>query len=332
MKRPIHILIFAFLFVCLGQEVYGQYNVNQGYWKKYRSQVTAAIGTSNFLGELGGRDRVGSDFYWDLETRVFKPAFTLGYRYYVARNMAVYGNVSYAVLAGDDALTREPFRYNRNLHFRSRIWEFNASFEYMLYRIIPGHRYKLEGVDGQKPRIRNLVFFAGLGGMTFNPQGKVGDSWYDLRPLGTEGQNFEDGPEPYSLFSMVVPFGIAYRWKPDNEHFFVGISFGHRFTFTDYLDDVSTVYYENSALGDQSGLSEQENILAQYFGDPARGYYLDENGDQVELNSTFTGAQRGDSSDRDGYMFAQITVSYAFQKQPYSRAFSKARRGKRITF
>lgn len=332
MKRGLNIVVLLILFSFLGGELSAQYYRNQGYWKKYRSQLSIGFGASNFLGELGGRDEIGSDFIWDLETKEFKPAFSLGYRYHLSANAAIKSEFSYAILGGDDALTKEPFRFNRNLHFRSRLFEFNTVFEYILVDVRPGHRYDLEGVKGQRPRASSFFIFAGLGGMKFNPQAKAGDSWYDLKPLGTEGQNFRDGPDPYSLYGLVIPMGIGYRYRPSNEHYFIGITIGHRMTFTDYMDDVSTVYYDNEAIGNQIGLSTQDNLLAQYFSDPSLGYYIDEGGNEIELNSTGTGYQRGDETDNDAYLFAQVTFSYAFHKQPYKRVYKKAKRGKRIVF
>jgi hypothetical protein len=332
MKHCLNILVLLILFSFMGEELSAQYYRNQGYWKKFRSQLTVGIGTSNFLGELGGRDQVGSDFIWDLETKVFKPAFSLGYRYHFTANASVNTQFSFAVLSGDDALTREPFRFNRNLHFRSRIFELSSVFEYVLVNLRPGHRYDLEGVKGQKPRSVGIFVFAGIGGMKFNPQAKAGDSWYDLKPLGTEGQNFKEGPDPYSLYGLVVPMGLGIRWRPSNENYFIGLTIGHRKTFTDYIDDVSTVYYDGALLGNQPGLSDQDNVLAEYFGDPSLGYYLANDGSEVALVSTGTGAQRGDETDNDAYLFGQLTFSYAFHKQPYKRVYKKAKRGKRIVF
>ncbi len=332
MKRGLKILVICLVFSFLGEELSAQYYRNQGYWKKYRSQLSVGFGASNFLGELGGRDQIGSDFIWDLETKVFKPAISIGYRYHLSANSAINTQFSYAVLSGDDALTKEPFRFNRNLHFRSNVLEISSVVEYVIVNLRPGHRYDLEGVKGQRPRASSFFAFAGLGAMKFNPQGKVGTTWYDLKPFGTEGQNFRNGPDPYSLYGLVVPLGIGYRYRPSNEHYFIGLTIGHRITFTDYMDDVSTIYYDNEAIGSQAGLSPEENLLAQYFADPSRGYYIDENGEQVELNSTGTGYQRGDETDNDAYLFAQLTFSYAFHKQPYKRVYKKAKRGKRIVF
>ncbi|MDA0714722.1 MAG: hypothetical protein O3B83_05585, partial [Bacteroidetes bacterium] len=99
--------------VMLWQVATCQFYKNQGYWKKDRLELIGGLGAANFLGELGGRDRVGSDFIWDLETKQFKPAMTFGLRYTTSKSTKIRAQISYSVLAGDDALTTEKFRSNR---------------------------------------------------------------------------------------------------------------------------------------------------------------------------------------------------------------------------
>lgn len=332
MKRTLNLVILCLLFSIVGQEVAAQFYRNQGYWKKNRWEFIGGIGASNFLGELGGRDQVGSDFIWDLETKEFKPALSAGIRYTTSRSTNVRLQASYAVLAGDDALTSEKFRFNRNLHFRSRVIEVAGIFEYTFYKVRAGHKYNLTGVKGQKPRAANFYAFLGVGGLYFNPQGNVDGTWYDLKPLGTEGQNFRDGADPYSKITMVVPMGIGYRWRLAMDGLMVGVEIGHRMTFTDYIDDVSTVYYDQADLINQSGLDPLENQLAAYFGNPSHGYYIGENGEEIPLESTFTGAQRGDPDDNDAYLFVQATVNYKLSKKTYRKKRFSTKKGKRIVF
>jgi hypothetical protein len=331
MKRGLNILLASIVMLLLGQDIAAQYYRNQGYWKKDRFSIIGGVGASNFLGELGGRDQIGSDFIWDLETKQFKPALTLGLRYVTSSNTAVRAQFSFAQIGGDDALTQEPFRYNRNLHFQSNLYEVAGLFEYVFYRVRPGHKYNLTGVKGQKPKAASLYAFGGIAGIHFNPKAKLDNEWYELQPLGTEGQNIK-GEGPYSLYSIALPFGIGYRWRIAKDALMIGVEIGHRITFTDYMDDVSTVYFDQNQLGDQEGFDAEQNLLALYFGDPSRGYYLGENGEQINLNSTFTGAQRGDPDDNDAYLFAQATLQYTIGKKPYRRKKFSTKKGKRIVF
>lgn len=333
MKRSYLILIVSIVICMISQDVMGQFFRNQGYWKKFRAQVYGNVGAANFLGELGGRDQVGSDFIWDLETKVFKPALTLGFRYNTSKNFSLRAQFSYAQLSGDDALTAEPFRFNRNLHFRSHTYELALLGEVIISDIRPGHTYDLAGVRGQKPRAANLYAFGGIAGIKFNPQAKAGENWYDLQPFGTEGQNLRGGADPYKLVSLAIPLGIGYRWQLGSvKNLMIGIEIGHRITFTDYIDDVSTVYHDQTALAQQFTAGSLESALAQHFADPSNGFYIDDAGGLIPLNSTGTGQQRGDPEDNDAYLFAQATVSYALNKQPYRKVYKRSKKGKRIVF
>jgi len=327
------ITLLLICFFCLtGLESSAQYFRNQGYWKQNRLALTAGIGASNFLGELGGRDQTGSGFIWDLDTKVFKPAISGGIRYVVARKMAIRASASYAILAGDDALTKEPFRRNRNIHFQSSLLEIGGMLEYTLYEVRAGHQHNLAGVKGRKPRAANIYLFAGVAGIKFNPKGYINNEWVELKPLGTEGQNFADGAEPYSLFSLAIPMGVGYRWQIGNPNVMMGVEIGHRFTRTDYIDDVSTEYYSQSELLDQPGLSELQNFQAAYFGDPSLGILELENGETIPIGRIAPGEVRGDPSDRDAYFFAQVTLMYKISKNPYKRKKVSQKRGKRVVF
>ncbi|MBS1548050.1 MAG: hypothetical protein JSU02_11875, partial [Bacteroidetes bacterium] len=44
-----------------------QYFRDSNYWKTHRKEISVGLGISNFLGELGGRNQIGSPFIWDLE-------------------------------------------------------------------------------------------------------------------------------------------------------------------------------------------------------------------------------------------------------------------------
>lgn len=331
MKLIQRFILFLILLI-IWQDSDAQFYKNQGYWRKNRIELIGGIGAANFLGELGGRNQIGSNFIWDLEMKEFKPALTFGIKYAVTRKVNIRGQLSYASLSGDDGLTEEMFRSNRNINFRSRSFEAAVIGELILHQVRPGHKYNLTGVRGTKPRAANIYLFAGVGLLKFNPQGYLDGTWYDLKPFGTEGQNFKDGPAPYSLFTVVVPMGLGYRWQVGNPNLMVGIEIGHRITFSDYIDDVSTVYYDNAALADQPGFTVEDNFLAAYFADPSLGYYINAEGQQEPLNSTYTGAQRGDETDNDSYLFAQATLSYKIAKNLYRKKSSGKKKGRKVVF
>jgi hypothetical protein len=66
-----------------------------------------------------------------------------------------------------------------------------------------------------------------------------------------------------------------------------GLEWGMRYTFTDYLDDVSGVYFDNETLKIQKG-----NLVAQ----------LADRSDVIHV----AGTQRGNSKTHDWYSFAVV--------------------------
>jgi hypothetical protein len=174
-----------------------------------------------------------------------------------------------------------------------------------------------------------LSFFAvlGVGVSRFNPQSNFDGTWHDLRPLRTEGQGLESGPEPYSRFATVIPMGIRIAYEVNKEWTF-GLEVMHRVTFTDYMDDVSGNYYDNELLREEMG------DLAAYFADPSLGTFIDDNGNERPLNSTDTGEQRGNPENNDAYMLAHITATYKFSQKRFKRSRGRVtkRRTRRVVF
>ena len=306
--------------------VHAQYFSGQtSYWKSQRHSFSLGLGASFFLGELGGRDQIGTDFIYDLELSKTRPALQVNYRYQLGSRLYAKAQFAFAFIGGNDALTEEIFRRNRNLSFRSSIFEFSIQGEFDVIDFTPKNRYgkvKSRRLEGSA-----IYISAGVGVTRFNPQGNFEGTWYDLRDFGTEGQLQEGGPTQYSLFTVVIPFGIGYRIEL-NKEWTVGFEVMHRVTFTDYMDDVSTVYFDNQAIADNQG------ELAALFADPSLGYYVDENGTRVPLNSTDTGMQRGDPEDNDAYFFGMFTATYKIAQKRFKRGRGRVtkRRRRRVVF
>ena len=284
--------------------VSAQYFRQSSYWKTHRQELEFGFGVSNFLGELGGRNQIGSPFVWDLELSKTRPAASIGYRYYVARKMALRGRFTYGVLAGNDNLTTEPFRNNRNLSFKSEVYEASLCFEVHLYREELGHVYDLRGVKGTKSSRVGLYFFLGVGGFYFDPKAQFNNAWLRLKPLGTEGQGLPNGAEEYENLQVCVPMGLGLR-KALSKAWSAGIELQYTKTFTDYIDDVSGLYYDNSAILAAYGPE------AAYLADPSLGVGpLADAG----IYPTQTGQQRGDPDDLDAYIFMKVQVDYKLYK------------------
>lgn len=272
---------------------------------RYRWEVSLNLGASNFLGDLGGANRIGTNGVRDLELSLTRPALGLSMRYRKSRYVGYKGNIFYGRVNGDDKLTAEPYRNNRNLNFRSPIVEMSGQVEFYFTKERQGHIYKIKNVKGMKHIDMQAYMFLGVGGFFYNPQGRLGGAWYNLQPLHTEGQGLKPGLKQYKRINVCVPIGIGAKYAL-NRRWAVGLEMGMRKTFTDYIDDVSTVYFNNDTL------SKYYGPLSAQFADPS----LHDPGvtpvDGIEI--TGEGQQRGDPTDNDSYMFVTITVNYKIAK------------------
>ena len=93
-RDPVHAsrtirALFLSLTILVWGAAHAQYFRPSEYWKTRRAELTLGIGVTNFLGELGGRNAVGSPFIWDLEMSQTRPALSFGYSYYLVQNFAV---------------------------------------------------------------------------------------------------------------------------------------------------------------------------------------------------------------------------------------------------
>jgi hypothetical protein len=130
------------------------------------------------------------------------------------------------------------FDYNegRNLSFSSQINEVASIIEFNFFKYGP---YILD-------KKFTTYFYAGLSGFSFNPQARLNGTTYDLIDYKTENV-------AYSRIAVAVPFGMGVKWML-NKNFALEWQFGLRKTFTDYLDDVSTVYPDINARFNDGGL------------------------------------------------------------------------------
>ncbi|HLG03817.1 MAG TPA: DUF6089 family protein, partial [Bacteroidia bacterium] len=210
--------------------------------KRFRWEIGFGLGASNFLGDLGGANRIGTHFVRDLEISLTRPAVAMHMRYRANRFIGFRANLAYGIVNGNDALTEEKYRKNRNLNFKSNIIELSTVVEFYISKERPGHLYNYKRVKGWRSVDIQTYGFVGIGGFYFNPKGFGFGQWYELRPLGTEGQLVGD-PKTYSNYSLCAPIGLGFKYGL-NRQWSIGFDFGLRLTMTDYIDDVSTNYYD----------------------------------------------------------------------------------------
>ncbi len=307
---------------------------NRDKWEDNRHQLTLGFGACNFLGDLGGKDGIGTDDFQDLELSETRFGAFIGYKYTVYKKIHLRGEFTYGQVQGNDNLTQEQFRNNRNLNFRSNLFELSLMAELELpISKRKGHIYDIKGAKGWKYKGSSFYLFGGIGGVYYNPKAMLDGQWIELHPLRTEGQGLPGGPDEYRRVSLVIPMGLAISRRISHQ-MSIGIEASYRFTFTDYIDDVSTEYYNPSDISLYVGGPQGD--VASYLSNPALGPA------QGGLPSRVTapGMQRGDPTDDDGYMFVWIKTHILLQDQ-YNRKFSpkkrryhkpRRRRSKKIIF
>jgi hypothetical protein len=195
----------------------------------YTSNVTYEVGLS--VGTMNAATDVGRK-----KSSIFLPS-TVDWKS-TKGNVSIYAGIlfknivgarlemTYGRVAGSD---ENGLYTDRNLSYRSKIFEIAAIGEYFPLRD------------------RKLLPYAmaGIGVFSFNPQAKYKNDWVDLKPLHTEGEGFSeyaDRPE-YSLTGVCLPFGLGVRYELSNMMNF-RLEGLYRYTFTDYLDDVSRTYID----------------------------------------------------------------------------------------
>ncbi|MFC2175747.1 outer membrane beta-barrel protein [Bacteroidota bacterium] len=283
-------------------------------WKRYRYEWVAAVGATQFLGDLGGRNQIGSDYFFDLDAASTRYVLNAGIRYKVSQYVSVKTGLSVGELSADDKYTQEPWRNNRNLRFRSPIVEWATQVEVSWMRETIGSRYKIRRVRGRGRKGSNIYVygFAGVALLYMNPMGQYNGKWYSLKPLHTEGQGFVPSRKEYSNWQFTIPFGVGIKYAIDKKSS-IGLEYGLRKTFTDYIDDTSTSYVytkQGERKGQYSpGVLAQWDDVSKALADPS----LDIAPKDLDL---FTGAcsacpgqQRGDPTDLDSYMFLLITYN-----------------------
>jgi len=179
--------------------------------------------------------------------------------------------------------------YKRNLSFRSNVDELSV---HLIFRLLPAKK-------GFQLRTRLTPYaFGGVALFHINPQAELDGIWYDLQPLGTEGQTLEGNyPDPYKLWQFAIPFGGGLSIKISYS-FDVAFEIGLRKTFTDYIDDVSSNY------PDLTKLREQEGDVA---------HELSYRGNKIGVvDSDISFKHRGNPGSFDQYAYTNLNITYYF--------------------
>lgn len=277
----------------------------------YRFEYGVMTGVSNYLGEIGGKDKPARKFINDVKLQKSRWNESLYMRIKLTNTMSWKISGNYLRIEGDDKLTTYAPRRYRNLSFRNDVFSFESTLNYYLYS-----SSKPTGIYRKANTFITVYALAGIGGFYHNPKTLYQGQWVALQPLKTENV-------AYSRVAMCVPLGVGafvtlYERRRAHR---IGIEICWRYTNTDYLDDVSGAYVNPATLSskDAAKLSNRNPEITQQPEGYSQNYGWWDDGKGNNLNQ----APRGNSKDKDSYFSVNITYGMAMK---YHYRNSKIRR------
>jgi hypothetical protein len=259
---------------------------------------TFGVSSSHFLGDLGGKPFLGTNDFQDLDILSTRYAVTTGLRFNFNKYFALRTNIWYARVSANDKYTSNRERRGRNLNFYSNVFEGDVTAEINLYN--------------SRNKKGMWYLFGGVGYFTFNPKTRLNGRAYELRDYGTEGQFAVAGKEPYKLSALCFPHGIGYKWVVGRGQY-LSMELNLRKTTTDYIDDVSTNYVDQSLLISAKG--------------PDAAALADRNISSIPGFSS-PGSIRGDPKDNDTFFFICFSYNITLGKGKKGSDFGTMRRGR----
>ena len=231
----------------------------------------------------------GAHYFGDLNpgaavNRV-KPALGLFFRKQFGNYIGVRLAGRFAQLGYSDTYSKNEFQKLRNLSFNTNIFEIALQGDFNFFKFLPND-----------PRYLFTPYVTlGVGLFNYDPYAYLKGEKVFLRPLGTEGQNVAStGRKPYGTTTFSIPFGVGVKYNL-TEKFNISFEVAHRFTGTDYIDDVSTTF-----VGISNFVPNSEAALLQ-----DRSYEIDPN-----KPLGLPGRQRGFAKQKDQFTIAEIGISY----------------------
>jgi hypothetical protein len=268
----------------------------------YRNDIGFNFGLANYLGEIGGKEKTEQPFIWDMKLRETRWAFGGFYRYKLNDYVSLRGDFIYGRIQGDDAYSENPGRVGRNLSFRNDMLELSARTEIYLLNIADvGNRgwYKVDFKS---------YAFAGIGAAFHEPKTLYQGEWVKLRPLQTEGV-------AYNKVIATMPLGLGFFFTYKRQHRF-GWEMGWRMTFTDYLDDISTVYRDPSDFNGNTMAISLANRTEELS-----------SAERPDIENYKPGSKRGDPTDNDTYVYTTFSYSYVLRSKKYDSFYRPQRFG-----
>lgn len=241
--------------------------------------VQIGSGTSTYYGDLKHDNnirRTFSNLNLGVEARLLNKVS--------ARLQANYYNIK----ASDSKAKDSTYSQQRNLSFYSKNWDLslNALFYLNEYK---GDYYRRMQMEP--------YLFTGIGFTHLNPKTKVAGETIILSDFDTEGKD-------YSKITAMIPVGMGLKFKI-NTFMNFNLEASYRFTFSDYLDDVSNKYansYPDLTYELISNRKDEIQIVNQ---------------DAYE-NILVSGGRRGDPKNKDSYLFLNFQLEFYLPSNLFS--------------
>ncbi len=245
---------------------------------KGQGEVSIGIGLSNYQGDLPSYN------FNDGLKICIGPVIGVHGGYEINRHFQARTDLLYLRLSGDDALGDKQDVMERNLDFFAPVIQLAAGMDWNL-------------LGFQTSTTGDFTPYASAGASLFyfNPRTKYQGEKVSLQPLGTEGQYLSDYPDqkPYSRFQASLQLGGGLKWMP-KDNLILALEGMLSITFTDYLDDASTIYISYPELLEKAGplTAALANRSGEYLG--------------TEPVVVPTGAARANRTTRD--LFGVMTI------------------------
>lgn len=250
---------------------------------RQEGEFGVGVGAAHYFGDLNTRAQLNRP----------KIAGTIFFRKNFGNYVALRVGASFARMGYSDIYNdHNEYMLKRNLSFNTNVWELALQGDFNFFRFMPG-----------EPGYNFTPYITfGAGVFSYDPFAYLQGEKVFLRPLGTEGQGtalYADR-KPYSSMALSLPIGVGIKYSI-NERINVGFELLHRFTNTDYLDDVSKTYVDPSIFPTNPDGSPSAAALLY-----DRSYEL---GEPIGI----IGRQRGNSKQKDQFVTGVFFVSFNLQ-------------------
>lgn len=270
-KLTILILLLTFSLQLFSQSFYN---------RRVDRKLVASFGTgtAKYFGDMANPGELFKGAKWNIEA---------GLEYRIDSRFSTRISLTAFQFKGGDEFADDEGRKKRNLSFTTTAFEIATTGIIQLFE--DGARYY------QRKPI-NAFLSAGVGATWYIPKGLSTNTYHDGSPNPSAGKmvtlrNLQTEQVKYSPVTIVIPIGAGVKMMA-TPFLNLTVAGAYRFTFTDYLDDMSTVY---------PGIDSFEDPLAAAMSDK-----------QFELDGGVrpAGAVRGNPDKNDGYFILSFRVDF----------------------